>query len=414
MERCRVYPLECISWTGRSFFEVLEAIRLSAAGAERLGNKPGHLSVYLSNVCNLACSYCYVAVNQGPPARLSWPDLKGGIDTFLGESVESSRRVTFLGGEPLIDFPLLRQAVLYLRGEQPDISLAVFTNGTMLDRPKADFLLEQRVRVVVSLDGKAQTNDAARRFANGSGASVFAAISERLRELPVERLEVNMVFEPARVGRLADDVFFLHGLGFRSFGFYPDLYGDWTEAAVGRLRRALAVLSRRFLGRLGAGGAPPFVLRDLPLAAQRSENADWWRQCGNLVLGGDGAFYSCDKALSFPFDKAREASVGKVGRGVDWTAREEAHRVAGEEIDRLAPGQKFLHCPMGTHFHSRLSGRETGASVAAFARVNEALSAFYETLSARLRAHGEGFRGATAPRTATGEPGRPAASRRRR
>lgn len=329
---------------------------------------PGHLAVYLSNACNLACSYCYVAVNQSPAARLDWPALRAGIDSFL-DSSPPDPRVTFLGGEPLLDFPLLRRAVLHLRSRAPGIHLAVFTNGTLLDAPKASFLLDRGVRVVVSLDGRPETNDAERRFA-GAGGSAFAAAARRLRGLPVERLEVNMVVVPERAAGLPEDVLFLASLGFRSFGFYPALYGRWTPAATVRLRRALGALRRRLRE------APAIELRDVALAERRAGDPAWWRSCGNLVLGGDGRFYACDKALSLPFDRARALATGSTGDGVDRPGRLAQHASAAAEVDRRAPGKSFLYCPMGTVFHDRLTGRRT-SSLPAFARVNDALSDFY-------------------------------------
>ena len=114
-----------------------------------------HLAVYLSNSCNLACSYCYVAVNQGPAARLDLETIRRAVDEFAAKVPPERRKVTFLGGEPLLDWPLFVKAARYARGALgPRSVLQTFTNGTLLTPERVAVLDELGVHCTVSLDGR--------------------------------------------------------------------------------------------------------------------------------------------------------------------------------------------------------------------------------------------------------------------
>src|ERR1700684_1306524 len=119
-----------------------------------------HLAVYLSNSCNLACSYCYVAVNQGPPAKLSLKDVSRAVDEFYAKVPPPDRKVTFLGGEPLLDWALFVKVARYAREKGgTDAILQTFTNGTLLPPEKAAVLRELDVHCTISLDGRKEDND---------------------------------------------------------------------------------------------------------------------------------------------------------------------------------------------------------------------------------------------------------------
>src|SRR5437867_6639085 len=95
------------------------------------------LEVILTAGCNLRCTYCYQ--NDKKPRRMSWDTLRGALDLLLG-SRRREVRVLFLGGEPLLEFPLIRQAVGYLgsvAGPGRSVGYSIVTTGTMLREEQA-------------------------------------------------------------------------------------------------------------------------------------------------------------------------------------------------------------------------------------------------------------------------------------
>jgi uncharacterized protein len=134
---------------------------------------------------------------------MSWETAKKAIDFLLRHSVDSpSVNVGFYGGEPLLEFDLIKQAIEYCKklfvGKELTFNLT--TNGTLLTKEKILFLEEQGVILTISLDGPKEINDINRVFKNGEGTfdSVMTAI-QLVREVAQEYakgLQISMVIDP--------------------------------------------------------------------------------------------------------------------------------------------------------------------------------------------------------------------------
>jgi uncharacterized protein len=132
--------------------------------------------------CNLACDYCYVyeSVDQSwrnQPMSMS-PDIARHAAERIGEHARvhglDEADVTLHGGEPLlVGHDGLRALVDALRvgvGEGILLNISLQTNGVLLDEQFAQYLLDERIRVGISLDGGLVANDRHRRYAHGGSS----------------------------------------------------------------------------------------------------------------------------------------------------------------------------------------------------------------------------------------------------
>lgn len=347
--------------------------------------EPNHLAVYLSNRCNLQCRYCYVAVNQGEASWLGFDSIRRSVDAFVEAVPGPDRKFTFLGGEPFLNFGLLQRAVEYVRLKAgPSAVLQTFTNGTHLTRERLDWLDERRVFVTVSLDGDKETNDANRIFARDAGRSAFDEVAARLEELPKANLGVSLVFDAASVGRLLRNIDFFYRQGFSRITFNPELYGLWPSQKLAELEAVMSGF-RRYYKAVLAGGRPFAVPILYSVLESEKGGPSWWHECHNVVLGPDGGYYACDKALSFTLERAAEARTGGAGSGMDWRRRQaelaDARRIVEETV-----GPREQHfCPMGVVFYSRLSGAPPKAMLENFTKVSEIFGGALKELVRELR-----------------------------
>ena len=135
------------------------------------------LCLHIAHTCNLNCSYCFASQGKyhGDRALMSFETGKRALD-FLVENSGTRRNleVDFFGGEPLMNFDVVKQLVEYGRSIEKEnnknIRFTITTNGILLDDEKIEYINENMHNVVLSLDGRKEVNDNVRIKVDGSGS----------------------------------------------------------------------------------------------------------------------------------------------------------------------------------------------------------------------------------------------------
>jgi uncharacterized protein len=131
----------------------------------------------MTHDCNLRCKYCFASQGSYKGAR-EYMSLEVGKKAFDYLVVASGKRVNlevdFFGGEPLMNFEIIKQLVEYGRSLEGKFNkkfrFTITTNGVLLDDEKIDYINENMVNVVLSIDGRKDTNDKMRKTINGKGS----------------------------------------------------------------------------------------------------------------------------------------------------------------------------------------------------------------------------------------------------
>lgn len=134
------------------------------------------MCLHVAHDCNMTCKYCFgdKGAFEGERSLLSFETGKKAIDFLLAQS--GSRRnleIDFFGGEPLMNFDVVKQLVAYGREAErvysKNIRFTITTNGLLLDDAKADYINEHMDNVILSIDGRPEVNDNMRRTVNDKG-----------------------------------------------------------------------------------------------------------------------------------------------------------------------------------------------------------------------------------------------------
>lgn len=155
------------------------------------------LTLQVTQQCNLRCEYCaYSGIYDGNRThsnqRMSIETAKKAIDFFLERNSELADVVIgFYGGEPLLEFDLIKQCVEYAKNqtEGKKIMFNMTTNGTLLSDSVVDYLVENDFRLSISLDGAKDEHDINRKFVNGQGS--FDTIIENIKRIQKRYPEFN-------------------------------------------------------------------------------------------------------------------------------------------------------------------------------------------------------------------------------
>ena len=176
---------------------VLSPEKRATAVESLLGIHPRNLMLFVTEACNLKCTYCY-EVLQGVHAggrMLKQVDARAVVDQYLADSGNRSPIcITFFGGEPLLNFKVIADVVQYAkegaRGRGKAIAFSMTTNLTLLTEEIADYLVEEQFSVMVSLDGSSQKNDSRRVTVNGSGT--YERVTRNLRMLMAKQRKAGV------------------------------------------------------------------------------------------------------------------------------------------------------------------------------------------------------------------------------
>ena len=135
------------------------------------------LCLHVAHTCNLNCSYCFASQGkyQGERAVMSFEVGKRALD-FLVEHSGTRRNleVDFFGGEPLMNFDVVKQLVAYARSIEKEkgknFRFTLTTNGVLIDDDVIDFANREMSNVVLSLDGRKEVHDRYRVDYAGNGS----------------------------------------------------------------------------------------------------------------------------------------------------------------------------------------------------------------------------------------------------
>lgn len=165
------------------------------------------LTINVSQVCNLACTYCAAGGDGTYGSKTKTPDLDStqSLLTRLITAVPAGENfvVTFLGGEPLLHpqivKSLARHAKLMAAGRGIRLHFDIVTNGTLVNAEAAELLASLNANVTISIDGAPEDNDRARVTKSGRGSS--AMILKGLAELVKVRERLGSLTAGAVFGK---------------------------------------------------------------------------------------------------------------------------------------------------------------------------------------------------------------------
>lgn len=135
------------------------------------------LCLHIAHDCNLACRYCFAEEGEyhGRRALMSYETGKQALDFLIANS--GSRRnleVDFFGGEPLMNWDVVKQLVAYGREQEKlhdkHFRFTLTTNGVLLNDEIMEFANKEMDNVVLSIDGRKEVHDRMRPFRKGAGS----------------------------------------------------------------------------------------------------------------------------------------------------------------------------------------------------------------------------------------------------
>lgn len=198
------------------------------------------LCLHIAHDCNLACKYCFAEEGEyhGRRALMDTETGKKAIDFLVKNSGNRiNLEVDFFGGEPLMNFQVVKDIVEYGRSLEKEYNknfrFTLTTNGILLNDDIIEFANKEMSNVVLSLDGRKEINDKMRPFRNGKGS--YDLIVPKYQKFVSTRGDkdyyVRGTFTRDNLN-FADDVIHFADLGFKQLSIEPVVGEDGEEFSI--------------------------------------------------------------------------------------------------------------------------------------------------------------------------------------
>ena len=196
---------------------------------KRSGGVIKALCLHVAHTCNLNCEYCFASQGKyhGDKALMTFEVAKQSIN-FLVEHSGTRRNleVDFFGGEPLMNWGVVKQTVAYARSIEEEAGknfrFTLTTNGVLIDEDVIDFCNKEMSNVVLSLDGRKEVHDRTRVDFAGNGS--FDRIVPKFQKLVKARGDRNYYMRGTFTHLNTDftnDIFTMADLGFSELSMEP-------------------------------------------------------------------------------------------------------------------------------------------------------------------------------------------------
>jgi len=285
------------------------------------------MCLHVAHDCNLACSYCFAGDGDyhGPKGLMSVEVGKAAMD-YLVENSGNRRNleVDFFGGEPLMNFEMVKEIVTYARSIEKEANknfrFTITTNGVLLDDEKQAYINENMCNVVLSIDGRKKVHDYVRKTRTGKGS--YDLIMPKFQKLAETRGQkdyfVRGTFTRYNLD-FAKDVMHLADLGFKEISMEPvvaplDMPYAIQEEDLPKLYAEYESLAKQMLQRKKDNKDFNFFhfnidLSQGPCAHKRLAG------CGSgteyLAVTPEGDLYPCHQFVGMP-----EFKMGNVYQGI--------------------------------------------------------------------------------------------------
>ncbi len=296
---------------------------------DRLVKMPTNkIDLSLAESCNLACKYCYCRTNQALRKGLMPEDVALRAIDFLmergGGGKFPSYEVTFFGGEPLLNKPVMKKVIAYLEtlvGHSAELHFSLTTNGTLLDDEVIHYIKKYNFGLMISIDGPPHVHDAMRPFRNGRGS--FERVARNVKRLMRIRKRVTArVTLTKNCLDMVGIVRFLEDFGFARIGLSSasgtsfgkgryDLDGDDEKV----LEAQSEILRRRFFRRLRSNELPqhdPAAGAIEHLLYRRLVRMRCGVGRGTSAVGIEGKLYPCHRYVGM-----ENYVLGNIWDGID-------------------------------------------------------------------------------------------------
>ncbi len=271
----------------------------------------------MSNGCNMACKYCFEAeACERPVQNISFSTAREIIDKVFIEKGKEYK-ITFFGGEPLLNQEVLLQIIEYANNRAKDIGFYIkyfiVTNGTLFNQTVIDVFNANNVFVFFSYDGCQEIHDKYRVAKNGSFTydkvteNIHTIARSRKRYLGNTNLAIRMTVTRDFLPKLKETyIKLIEEFPSLKIGFALVSAKESKEYAIKKqdlplLRSVYLALADLYIREIENGESHNRFFESIVRNLFKGYRKEYFCSCGNkyIAVGNNGDIYPCEGFLGY-------------------------------------------------------------------------------------------------------------------
>lgn len=318
----------------------------------------------ISHTCDLSCNYCYAGGGSyfQKEKMMDKNTAEKSIDFLINNSgEEKSLSVSFFGGEPLLNFSILKHTVKYARAQgklhDKKFEFHVTTNGLHLTKEIQKFLNKEKFSIIVSFDGPKRIHNKQRPYRNGKGS--YKNVMNNALQFLETRNPYGITIRGTFTGKshkISDMIMHPVKLGFRRISVEPCMLPPDHEYAIRledipKIKKSYDEVAKTYLKNLSKGNLFEFfhffsimdsIYSPIPQLTQCGASR------GYVGISPTGDIYPCHSLIHIDEYKLGNVFDGDVNRDVQKTFH--SANVQGKEKCKTCWAKYF--CGGGCHAHA--------------------------------------------------------------
>jgi len=294
-----------------------------------------NIALLLTEDCNFRCEYCFIKKN---PSKIDWETIIDTLDWLSDQNSKNERlSVNFFGGEPMLEYDLIKKTVLYADKEyKDDFKFSITTNGSLFNEEKLDFFEKHNISVLFSIDGPEHVHNIHRKTTDGSDS--FHQVEWAMKEV-VKRGLGNVArptYTPDTLPYLFETVkYLLEDVGFKTASPTPatDGFKQFSEEDYKEYDRQFDKIDKYFKDRVLRGESAGINYYQKCFRQELSD-ASMKAPCGAgkkyVAVNHAGDIFPCHRFVQWP-----EWKIGNVKSGI--TEKDLRSIFANFENDKTDP-----------------------------------------------------------------------------
>lgn len=277
------------------------------------------VTLFLNHQCNLACTYCYNG--EKFDSAIDTSTITKGVDLAFSKG---NARLSFFGGEPLLEFKKIQYAVQYAnqisKQKKGSIRYSVTTNGTLLNERILAFFSNNSFHVAISIDGTKEAHDSTRPFKNGESSFplVLSNLKTALAILP--NVATISVIDPQNVTFLNESFLAFVKLGVTDINFSINYTAKWDAQSLDTFQSELDKIADQYVDLYRSNIDFKLDLIDHKIISHLKGGYASCDKCkfgdAELCVTPKGNLYPCERLVGE--DDNEDIMIGHIDSGIDF------------------------------------------------------------------------------------------------